>query len=46
MSRFNLSAWAVRHQALVLFFIVVLAVTGAWSYTKLGRNEDRASPSR
>jgi multidrug efflux pump subunit AcrB len=40
MSRFNLSAWAVRHQALVLFFIIVLALTGAWSYTKLGRNED------
>ena len=40
MSRFNLSAWAIRHQALVLFFILVLAAAGATSYFKLGRNED------
>ncbi len=40
MSGFNLSAWALRHQALVLFLILSLAAVGAWSYMKLGRNED------
>ncbi len=40
MRRFNLSAWAVRHQALVLFFIVALGVGGFLSYQQLGRGED------
>ena len=38
--RVNLSAWALRHQALVLFFIVALAVAGALAYRALGRAED------
>ncbi|GGE85252.1 efflux RND transporter permease subunit [Stappia taiwanensis] len=42
MSGCNLSAWALRHQALVLFFILVTAAAGIWSYTNLGRNEDPA----
>jgi hypothetical protein len=37
---FNLSAWAIRHQALVLFTIIALGLAGAWSYLNLGRNED------
>ncbi len=37
---FNLSAWAIRHQALVLFAIIALGLAGAWSYLNLGRNED------
>ncbi len=40
MNSFNLSAWAIRHQALVLFAIIALGVAGAWSYLHLGRNED------
>src|ERR1700758_3790605 len=40
MKRFNLSAWAVRHPALVLFMIVALGVAGFFSYQKLGRAED------
>lgn len=40
MKTFNLSAWALRHQSLVLFFILVLAAAGIWSYGNLGRNED------
>ena len=40
MSSFNLSAWAIRHQTLVLFFILVTAVAGVYAYGNLGRNED------
>jgi multidrug efflux pump len=40
MSRFNLSEWALRNQALLRYFIVVLAVLGVWSYLGLGQSED------
>src|SRR3974390_2408444 len=40
MKRFNLSAWAVNHPALVLFLVVALGVAGFFSYQKLGRAED------
>src|SRR6201997_3616522 len=40
MSRFNLSAWAVAHPALMLFLIVMLGVAGLFSYRSLGRAED------
>ena len=40
MKRFNLSAWAVSHPALVLFLIVALGVAGFFSYQRLGRGED------
>src|SRR6201988_3292368 len=40
MKRFNLSAWAVSHPALVLFLIVALGVAGFVSFEKLGRAED------
>jgi multidrug efflux pump len=40
MKRFNLSAWAVGHPALVMFLIVALGVAGFFSYQKLGRAED------
>ncbi|GAB1716907.1 MAG: acriflavin resistance protein [Nitrobacter sp.] len=40
MKRFNLSAWAVSHPALILFLIVALGVAGFFSYEKLGRAED------
>jgi multidrug efflux pump len=40
MKSFNLSAWAVTHQPLVLFFILITLVLGVFSYSKLGRLED------
>ena len=40
MSRFNLSAWAVAHQPLVLFLTVLLSAAGLYSYLSLGRAED------
>ena len=40
MRRFNLSAWAVAHPALVLFLIVMFGAAGLFSYEKLGRAED------
>ena len=40
MRQFNLSAWAVHHQALVLFLILALSVGGLFSYLRLGRAED------
>ena len=40
MRQFNLSAWAVQHQALVLFLILALSVGGIYSYSRLGRAED------
>ena len=40
MKRFNLSAWAVSHPALVLFLIAAIGVAGLFSYEKLGRAED------
>jgi multidrug efflux pump subunit AcrB len=40
MKRFNLSAWAVAHPALMLFLIVMLGVAGLFSYRSLGRAED------
>ncbi|WP_024513805.1 efflux RND transporter permease subunit [Bradyrhizobium sp. Tv2a-2] len=40
MKRFNLSAWAVSHPALVLFLMIVLGVAGLFSYQRLGRAED------
>jgi multidrug efflux pump subunit AcrB len=40
MKRFNLSAWAVAHPALVLFLIVAVSCAGFFSYLRLGRAED------
>ena len=40
MGRFNLSAWAVAHPALMLFLIAMIAGAGLLSYRSLGRAED------
>ncbi|MET0680392.1 MAG: efflux RND transporter permease subunit, partial [Burkholderiales bacterium] len=40
MKRFNLSEWALAHRTVVLYTMVVLAVFGVLSYTKLGQSED------
>lgn len=38
--RFNLSAWALRHQSLVFFIMVMVAVFGMLSYSRLSQSED------
>ena len=40
LRRFNLSEWALAHQTLVLYFMVVLAFVGVGSYLRLGQAED------
>jgi multidrug efflux pump len=40
LKSFNLSSWAVRHQALVLALMLALGVAGVFSYLRLGRAED------
>ncbi|WP_347989852.1 efflux RND transporter permease subunit [Methylomonas sp. AM2-LC] len=37
---FNLSYWALQHQTLVLYFILVFTLAGLITYTKLGQSED------
>ena len=38
--RFNLSDWALSHQTLVLYLMLVLTLSGLITYTKLGQSED------
>ena len=40
LRRFNLSEWALSHQTLVLYFMLVLALVGVGSYLRLGQAED------
>ena len=40
MRNFNLSEWALRNRALVVYAMLVLALVGAWSYKHLGQSED------
>ncbi len=39
-ARSNLSAWALSHQTLILFLILVSMVAGVFAYLSLGRAED------
>lgn len=39
-SPFNLSEWALKHQTLVLYLMLMLIVSGFLAYTKLGQSED------
>jgi multidrug efflux pump len=39
-NRFNLSEWALNHQTLVLYLMLVLTSAGLIAYTKLGQSED------
>lgn len=39
-SGFNLSEWALKHQTLVLYLMLMLMVSGFLAYTKLGQSED------
>ncbi|MGM3388525.1 efflux RND transporter permease subunit [Stutzerimonas stutzeri] len=38
--RFNLSAWALGNRQIVVYLMLLLAVVGALSYSKLGQSED------
>ena len=40
MNNFNLTAWALKHRAVVLFMLLVVAIAGVLSFTKLGQLED------
>lgn len=40
MKSFNLTEWALKHQQLVWFFIIVTSLMGVLSYRNLGRMED------
>ena len=39
-SRFNLSEWALNHQTLVLYLMLILMASGLLAYSKLGQSED------
>jgi multidrug efflux pump len=39
-SRFNVSAAALKHQQLTLFFLIAIAIAGIASYFQLGQRED------
>jgi multidrug efflux pump subunit AcrB len=38
--KFNLSEWALSHRTLTVYFMVLTALAGIWSYATLGRDED------
>ena len=40
MSRVNLSAWALAHQQLIAFLLLLLGLAGVFAYGQLGQKED------
>lgn len=38
--RFNLSEWALTNKVLILYFMIILACAGFFSYSKLAQSED------
>ncbi|MEE9099201.1 efflux RND transporter permease subunit [Pseudomonas nitroreducens] len=40
MNKFNLTEWALNNRAIVLFLLLVVAIAGLFSFTKLGQLED------
>ena len=40
MKGLNLSAWAIAHRPLILFFMILAVAVGGMSFTELGREED------
>lgn len=40
MTGFNLSEWALNHRSLVAYTMIVAVISGALSYSRLGRSED------
>lgn len=41
-AQFNLSAWALKNQQMVSFFMLLVIAMGVFCYEKLPRNEDPA----
>jgi hypothetical protein len=41
-AKFNLSAWALKNQQMVSFFMLLVIAMGVFCYEKLPRNEDPA----
>ena len=46
MKRFNVSAWALEHQQIIVFLLLLLTVAGLCAYLRLARRKTRSSPSR
>ncbi len=42
MKRINLSKWAIRNQAMVLYLLLAMLISGAIAYLELPQNEDPA----
>jgi len=40
MKHINLSAWALTHQGLILYFMIALTLAGIYAYQNLGQAED------
>jgi multidrug efflux pump subunit AcrB len=40
VNAFNLSAWAVKHRVVVLYFMLAIAAAGVYAYLGMGRAED------
>lgn len=40
MKNFNLSAWSLNHQGLILYFMIALTLAGVYAYQNLGQAED------
>lgn len=40
MSRINLSAWALEHQQMIVFLLLLLGLAGVFAYGRLGQKED------
>lgn len=38
--KFNLSAWALEHQQMVSFFMLLIIAAGTFCYERLPQNED------
>ena len=40
MNSFNLTEWALKHRAVVLFLLLIIAIAGGLGFTRLGQLED------
>ena len=40
MKGVNLSEWALRHQQMIVFLLLLLSIAGLYSYNRLGQKED------
>ena len=46
MKTFNLTEWALDHRAVVLFLLLVVAIAGAFGFTRWASSRTRTSPCR